>query len=89
MNNAEIIQFTSRKGDKYSLTKLNENLYKANLGEYLRYGYSDKNCTEISFVDPNGGPFIGVNRVFPYNGRVVKRIISNKDGTLIEFENDN
>lgn len=81
----EIITLISRYGDTYTLTKLNENLYKANLGEYYRIGYKNDFGGDIEFVDPSGGPFINVG--CDIKGREVTSIISDKElGILIGFK---
>lgn len=87
--NVEIIPFESRYKDKYSLILVGNNTYKANMGDSYRVGLweDDDSHTGYSFVDPSGGPFIEVGRVFPYNGRVVKSIRGGEGGgILIEFE---
>lgn len=86
-NNPEIITLTSRDNDKYTLIKVNEDLYKASLGDYCRIGYKNEYGGDIQFVDPSGGPFIEVDTVLVDVGRKVKSITDTKEsGILIEFK---
>lgn len=79
----------NRNGVEYRFEQVSENTYtiKGAL-EYWRYGgqegqdYVDYN--NLGFVDPSGGPFIGIGSVI--DGRKVVRIRSLDDQLLFEVE---
>lgn len=55
--------------------------------DYYRLGYSGKEGDSYDFIDPSGGPFIGVGMKLMSVNRVIKSINKNKDDKIIlEFE---
>lgn len=79
----------NRNGVEYRFERVSDNTYtiKGAL-EYWRYGgqegqdYVDYN--NLGFVDPSGGPFIGIGSMI--EGRKVVRIRSSDDQLLFEVE---
>jgi len=65
--------------------------YVMNGGTYLRFGgkegQQEVDYNELGFVDPSGGPFIGIGDMLPDVNKVVTRIYLDK--THICFEVDN
>lgn len=77
----------NRHGDEYSFVKLGENTYTiAGDLNYWRYGGQEgQECIDydnLGFVDPSGGPFIGIG--YKIEGRKVVRI--RVDGDTIYFD---
>ena len=72
----------NRYGDEYWFDKLDENHYtiKGNL-QYWRFGgregQPEMDMTDLGFVDPSGGPFIGIGAVI--EGRRVVSISASGD----------
>ena len=67
----------NRYGDNYTFEKVNDNTYTivGNL-KYWRFGgregQQEMDLTDLGFVDPSGGPFIGVGAEI--EGRKIVRI---------------
>ena len=67
----------NRYGERYHFEKIGDNTYTivGNL-KYWRYGgregQEQMDFTDLGYVDPSGGPFIGLG--FQIEGRVVKKI---------------
>jgi hypothetical protein len=79
----------NRYGDEYHFEKVEENLYTI-VGDlkYWRYGGNDGedsvDYTNLGFVDPSGGPFIG--RGYMIEGRKVVNISMVKEKILFKVE---
>lgn len=79
----------NRYGDEYHFEKINENTYtiKGDL-KYWRYGGQEGqerlDYNDLGFVDPSGGPFIGIG--YPIEGRKVSRIRVESDEIFFEVE---
>lgn len=77
----------NRHGDEYDFVKVEQNTYTitGNL-KYWRYGgqegQDDVDYNNLGFVDPSGGPFIGIGSQI--EGRRVVRI--RMDGEQIFFD---
>lgn len=77
----------NRNGTEYKFEKLEDNLYTivGNL-DYWRYGGKPNagtvDYTDLEFVDPSGGPFIGIG--YQIDGRKVIKISA--IGKYIFFE---
>jgi hypothetical protein len=79
----------NRYGDEYWFDKIGENLYtiKGDLKHWRfggREGQEQMDQSDLGFVDPSGGPFIGIGAVI--DGRRVVRI--DAAGTYIVFQVD-
>lgn len=74
----------NRYGDEYYFEQVDPVTYtiKGDL-KYWRYGgqegQHEMDFEDLGFVDPSGGPFIGIG--YMINGRAVKRIIA-RDGEI-------
>jgi hypothetical protein len=72
-------KFKNRYGNEYTFEQVDADTYtiKGDL-DYWRYGGKDGeegiNEDDLGFVDPSGGPFIGMG--YMINGRPVKKISS-------------
>jgi hypothetical protein len=72
----------NRYGDNYTFEKVNDNTYTivGNL-KYWRFGgregQNEMDMTDLGFVDPSGGPFIGVGSEI--EGRKIHRIRADGD----------
>lgn len=79
----------NRYGVEYTFEKVADNTYtiKGAL-EYWRYGGQEGqdriDYDNLGFVDPSGGPFIGIG--YMIEGRKVTRIRSRDDQLLFEVE---
>ena len=79
----------NRYGVEYSFEKVADNTYtiKGAL-EYWRYGGQEgqqhMDYDNLGFVDPSGGPFIGIG--YMIEGRKVTRIRSRDEQLLFEVE---
>ena len=79
----------NRYGDEYSFSQVNENTYTI-VGElkYWRFGGREGQETvddnDLGFVDPSGGPFIGLG--MNIEGRKITRIRAEGDYILFEVE---
>lgn len=79
----------NRYGVEYTFEKVSDNTYtiKGAL-EYWRYGGQEGQDSidydNLGFVDPSGGPFIGIG--YMIEGRKVIRIRSRDDQLLFEVE---
>lgn len=79
----------NRYGVEYTFEKVADNTYtiKGAL-EYWRYGGQEGQARidydNLGFVDPSGGPFIGIG--YMIEGRKVTRIRSRDDQLLFEVE---
>lgn len=77
----------NRYGNEYSFQKISDNVYTI-VGEldYWRYGGQEGqeriDYTNLGFVDPSGGPFIGIG--YKIENRKVVRIFL--EGDQIQFE---
>ncbi len=75
----------NRYGDEYSFAPVDENTYtiKGDL-KYWRFGgkegQSQMDFSDLGFVDPSGGPFIGVG--MKIEGRKITRIRAVGDDTI-------
>jgi hypothetical protein len=85
-----IIAFKSRYGDDRSLKEVEPGVFTYVTTEnmhYCRYGYEEDGS--VSFVDPEGGPFIEVGYVIWYNKkqyRITKIEITKKWGTTFYID---
>lgn len=81
----------NRYGDEYSFELVSENTYTI-VGDlkYWRFGglenQTELTMDELGFVDPSGGPFIGIGDTLPGMKNVVKRIRIDKEKNRILFE---
>jgi hypothetical protein len=72
----------NRYGNEYSFQRVDENTYTI-VGDlkYWRFGgregQNEMDMTDLGFVDPSGGPFIGVGAEI--EGRCVRRIRADGD----------
>lgn len=79
----------NRNGDEYNFVKLGENTYTIT-GDlnYWRYGGLEGQCvldySNLGFVDPSGGPFIGIG--YKIEGRKVVRISIEGDTIYFDVE---
>ena len=79
----------NRYGDEYSFEKVSESVYTI-VGDlkYWRYGgregQEQMDFTDLGFVDPSGGPFIGVG--MSIEGRKINRISAEGERILFEVE---
>lgn len=79
----------NRHGDEYSFQKVNDNTYTiAGDLKYWRYGGQEGqdriDYDNLGFVDPSGGPFIGIG--YRIEGRKIVRIRSSDEQLLFEVE---
>jgi len=84
-----ILKMKNRYGDEYWFEKVENNLYKlsGNL-QYFRFGAKEGkiDTNDLSFVDPSGGPFIGLGDMI--EGKKITKISSNKKGIFLQVDND-
>ena len=79
----------NRYGDEYEFVKINANTYTIS-GElkYWRYGGKEGqesiDDNDLGFVDPSGGPFIGIGYII--EGRKVVRIRAFGDEIYFDVE---
>lgn len=76
----------NRYGDEYSFVKLTENTYtiKGDLNYWRfggREGQSEMDMSDLGFVDPSGGPFIGIG--MKIEGREIRRIAASGDSEIV------
>lgn len=73
--------FKNRNGNIIEFVKIEEHLYKfTSTGAcYWRFG---EELDDLQFVDPEGGPFVGIGYIFD-NQEVVK-ILNTKDGVYLK-----
>lgn len=79
----------NRNGTEYNFVKVSENTYTISGAlEYWRYGGQNGqdhiDYDNLGFVDPSGGPFIGIG--YPIEGRKVSRIRMVFDTIYFEVE---
>lgn len=78
----------NRYGVAYAFEPVNANTYKlvGNFNEYTRYGSrgmeSGVDLNDLGFIDPAGGPFIGLGGLV--EGREVVNISSTPEGIFIK-----
>jgi len=76
----DVITF-DREGDHYVMKG----------GSYFRFGSLEGqeavNYNELGFVDPSGGPFIGIGDMLPDVNKVVTRIYLDKAKICFEVDN--
>lgn len=79
------VTYYNRGGDTIMFEKLDDNTIKMSGFKYYRTGYNDDDS--INFIDPSGGPYIGVgmnlNTYFNTKKDMIIKAIEN------EPENDN
>ena len=81
----------NRYGDEYSFELVSENTYTI-VGDLKHWrfggveGQESLNTNELGFVDPSGGPFIGVGDKLPGMKNTVKRIYVENDRILFEVQ---
>jgi len=79
----------NRHGNEYHFEKVDENVYTI-VGDldYWRYGGREGqpniDWNDLGFVDPSGGPFIGVGGLI--DGRKITRIRVENEKILFEVE---
>ena len=79
----------NRHGNEYHFEKVDENVYTI-VGEldYWRYGGREGqpniDWNDLGFVDPSGGPFIGLGSLI--DGRKITRIRVENEKILFEVE---
>jgi hypothetical protein len=79
----------NRYGNEYTFEKVDENTYTI-VGElsYWRYGgkegQNEMDFSDLGFVDPSGGPFIGIGYLI--EGRKVNRIRAVGEQLFFEVE---
>jgi len=67
-------EYTNRYGDVITFQYINENQIQMIGGNYYRTGYNEDKT--INFVDPSGGPYLGVGMdIGRYFEDGVKRVI--------------
>jgi hypothetical protein len=78
------VDYYNRYGDIIVFEKINSNTIKMSGFEYSRTGYNTDNET-IDFIDPSGGPYIGVGMNLNTYFNTKKNMIIK----AIEFEPEN
>jgi hypothetical protein len=79
----------NRYGNEYTFEKVDENTYTI-VGELSHWRYGGKegqnemDFSDLGFVDPSGGPFIGIG--YPIEGRKVNRIRAVGEQLFFEVE---
>lgn len=76
----------NRHGVTYTLEPVDKNTYRlvGDFGKFWRYGARGKeiNYDDLRFIDPSGGPFIGLGSFV--DGREVIKISASSSGILLE-----
>lgn len=81
----------NRYGDEYSFELVSENTYTI-VGDLKHWrfggveGQESLNTNDLGFVDPSGGPFIGIGGNLPGMKNTVKRIYVENDRILFEVQ---
>lgn len=83
----KVIQIKNRYNDTIEFTQISENLYKikstdvhCKVVDYgWRCGIIDDDRDNMSFIDPPGGPFIGIGYIIPEINKKVIEISRDKN----------